>query len=155
MITPMQAADAINYLFAAQAISVVDNQDAVWADYLNAEIPDAQPSDLLPAARLAIHDWAASGRSWRIDVGRYADALRKLRRQRVEDATKVQALVPEGIEDPMVELDWKRAATKALMDGVTRGEAERVAWRSIGMTPPPPAITEHHTVNTNQIGATA
>ena len=82
MITPIQAATVVNYLYAAQTISVVDDQDVVWADYLNAEIPEVLASDLLPACRQAIRDWAASGRSWRIDVGRYADAVRKLRRQR-------------------------------------------------------------------------
>lgn len=153
MITPMQAADAINYLFAAQAISVVDNQDAVWADYLNAELPDALPHDLLPAARIAIHDWAASGRSWRIDVGRYADAVSKLRRQRVEDATKRGALTPEGVDDPQEWHRWLQEAIRRLMDGATRQQAETAAYRHIGMTPPPQIETEHHTVNTNKIGA--
>ena len=155
MITPIQAATVVNYLYAAQTISVVDDQDVVWADYLNAEIPEVLASDLLPACRQAIRDWAASGRSWRIDVGRYGDAVRKLRRQRVEDATKVKALIPEGIKDPMVELEWKRVATRALMDGATREQASEVAYRHIGVTPPAQLTTEHHTVKTDQIGATA
>jgi hypothetical protein len=153
MITPIQAATVVNYLYAAQTISVVDDQDVVWADYLNAEIPEVLASDLLPACRQAIRDWAASGRSWRIDVGRYADAVRKLRRQRVVDATKRGALTPDGVDDPQEWHRWLQEATRRLMDGATREQAETAAYEHIGMTPPPPAITEYHTVSIDQIGA--
>ena len=41
------AADAINYLVAARATTVVDHQADVWADYLNYEVDDPQPDELL------------------------------------------------------------------------------------------------------------
>lgn len=157
MITPIQAATVVNYLYAAQTIQVTDDQDVVWADYINAEIPDADGSDLLPAARATIRDWAAKGRSWRIDVGRYVDALHKLRRDRVDAATKTRALLPVGIDDPMVELEWRRAATRALMGGAPRDVAESQAYAAIDMPTPALLASAHHEVKqlTNQIGATA
>ena len=131
MITPMQAADAINYLFAAQAISVVDNQDAVWADYINDAIPDCQPTDLLPACREAVRTWAQDQRAWRIDTERYTRAIRTVRHRRVEEATGGRPLLPDGIDDPEVELEWRRAARAALIAGAPRDQAEAAAWDRI------------------------
>ena len=54
MITEAQVADAINYLYAAQAVQPVDGMARVWADYVNHAIPDCRGVGLrvtLPATK--------------------------------------------------------------------------------------------------------
>ena len=131
MITEAQAADAINYLYAAQAVQPVDGMARVWADYINNAIPDCQPRDLLPACREAVRTWAQDQRAWRIDTERYARAIRTVRHSRVEEATGGRPLLPDGIDDPEVELEWRRAARAALIAGATRDQAEAAAWDQI------------------------
>lgn len=153
MITETNAALAIKYLYAAQTIQPTDGIARVWADYLNHEVPDIRPQDLEEAARTAIHDWAAAGRGWRIDVGRFTDAVRKVRRARLDSATRSRPLIPEGVEDPEAEVKWRREATRMLMAGASRDEAEAAAWRDIGLTPPIPLPQTPHQVHVDQIGA--
>ena len=131
MITEAQVADAINYLYAAQAVQPVDGMARVWADYINHAIPDCQPLDLLPACREAVRTWAQDQRAWRIDTERYARAIRTVRHRRVEEATGGRSLLPDGIDDPEVELEWRRAARAALIAGATRTQAEATAWDQI------------------------
>lgn len=155
MITPKQAADAINYLFAAQAIQPVDAMDAVWSDYANAEIPDLSPADLLPAARLCLKRWASEGRSWKVDLPRFVEACRAIRRVRWE-AWKQQhgEIYPDHPElSPEQVNSWVRAARAAILAGKTsRPEIEACAWQTIGQTPPAIKPTHQHHINIQQIG---
>lgn len=141
MITPADAANAVSYLAVAGATPVMDRQGEVWADYLNHGVNPAA-SELPEAARRAIRDWATEGRAYRIDVERFAQAIRRERADRVraeEDARG--ALLPAGLAgEPAVEAAWRRAALEAVGAGADREAAEAHAWRSIGRTPPPPAI---------------
>lgn len=140
MITPRQALDVLNYLFAANAITVTDHQDRVWADYLNAPetgLSGLQASELLPAARRAIKDWADSGRAWRISVEHYAHALRQARRDRLEhDRLENGALTPEGVYTGADHRKWMQAATHNIMLGRSRAEAVQAAYEAVGITPP-------------------
>lgn len=131
MITEAQAADAINYLYAAQAVTPVDGMARVWADYINDALPDCQPGDLLPACREAVRTWAQDQRAWRIDTERYTQAIRTVRHRRVEEATGGRQLLPDGIDDPEVELEWRRHAMAALHAGASRVQAEAAAWEHI------------------------
>lgn len=141
VITPRQALDVLNYLFAANAITVTDHQDHVWADYLNAPetgLPGLQTGELLPAARRAIKDWADGGRAWRISVEHYAHALRQARRDRLEhDRLENGALTPEGIDTGADHRKWMQAATHNIMLGRSRAHAVRAAYEAVGVAPPP------------------
>lgn len=155
MITPKQAADAINYLFAAQAIQPVDAMDAVWSDYANAEIPDLSPADLLPAARLCLKRWVSEGRSWKVDLPRFVEACRAVRRVRWE-AWKQQhgEIYPDRPDlTPDQVNDWRRAVQAAIYAGRTdRPEIEAHAWQQIGQSPPAIEPTTSHHINISQIG---
>ena len=140
MITPADAANAVNYLLAAGATPTVDHQAEVWADYLNHEVVGGpRASELGAACRRAIRDWVREARAYRIDVERFAQAVRRERADRVraeEDARG--ALLPAGLAgEPAVEAAWRRAALEAVGAGAEREVAEAHAWRSIGRTPPP------------------
>ena len=135
MITQKDAADAINYLLAAQAITVVDNQDRVWADYLNSEIPDVTATDLLPACRDSVRAWSQSGRKWRIDVEEFTGAIRRIRRARLDAAGPAPA---SGLDPaPEVEHRFQRAWIRAIAAGATVERAAEVAYQRAGLTPPP------------------
>jgi hypothetical protein len=159
MITNTAAADAVNYLVAAGALSPIKDMDAVWADYVNAEIPDVEARELLPAARRAIRDWAREGRAWKVDVGRYVTAIRVERSDRV--TREIQAngqLIPEGLGDhPVLEAEWKHAALSALGRGATREQAQAAAWHAVGVRQLIEEPPEHHDTAalTRQIGASA
>ena len=131
MITEAHAADAINYLYATQAVQPVDGMARVWADYINHAIPDCMPGDLLPACREAVRAWAQDQRAWRIDTERYVQAIRKVRAARVAEALGSRPLLPEGIDDPETELEWRSHAMAALHAGATRVQAEAAAWEHI------------------------
>ena len=131
MITEAHAADAISYLYATQAIQPVDGMARVWADYINHAIPDCRDVDLLPACREAVRAWAQDQRAWRIDTERYTQAIRKVRAARVAEALGSRPLLPEGIDDPETELEWRRHAMAALNAGASRMQAEAAAWEHI------------------------
>ena len=141
-ITEIQAADAINYLVAARALTVVDHQADVWADYLNHEIDDPGGDELLPACRHAIRTWRQDGRTWQIDVESYAQSIRRIRRERLDAVIGAHGRPdPEGLGDePRVEQAWRNAWRRAIERGAAHERAVASAWRAIGRTPPPPAI---------------
>ena len=127
MITPADAANAVNYLLAAGATPTVDHQAEVWADYLNHEVVGGpQARELGAACRRAIRDWVREARAYRIDVERFAQAIRRERADRVraeEDARG--ALLPAGLAgEPAVEAAWRRAALEAVGAGADREAAE-------------------------------
>lgn len=139
-----EIAGVLAYLLAAQAITATDGQAVVWHDYLTCAIPDLVASELRPACRDAIRVWATEGRAWRIDVERYAAAIRRLRADRVraEEAAR-GALRPDGLgDDPAAETAWRRAAVAAIGRGAPRAEAEAEAWRATRTRPAVPAVDD-------------
>ena len=135
-VTAAQAANVLNYLAAAQAVTLMDNADAVWADFLNNDCPAAKPTDLLPAARRALHDWSRTGRTWRIDAGRFSAAVKAVRQDRLNTDQKTHGHVnaPRDLP-PATGNRWKATVEEAIRDGQARGAAEAHAWRTIGITP--------------------
>lgn len=136
-INETHAADAINYLVAARATTIVDHQADVWADYLNHEVDDPQPDELLPACRHAIRTWRDEGRAWQIDVETYAQSIRRLRRERVDAHVNAHGRPdPDGVTDPRLEQAWRRAWRRAVERGAPPGRAVEAAWAAIGQAPP-------------------
>ncbi len=139
-----EIAGVLAYLLAAQAITATDGQAVVWHDYLTCAIPDLATSELRPACRDAIRVWATEGRAWRIDVERYAAAIRRLRAQRVRAEEDARGdLRPDGLgDDPAAETAWRRAAVAAIGRGAPRAEAEAEAWRATRTRPAVPAVDD-------------
>ena len=139
MITEMQAADAITYLVAIGATTAKDGQGQAWADWVNHEVPEAQPAELLEATRLAIRIWKGQGKTYQVDATHLSDALKQLRAERISKAENIRPVLPEGLEDePTVERRWINTAKDNIRAGMPRAQAEARAWASIGRTPPPP-----------------
>ncbi|WP_195225931.1 hypothetical protein [Schaalia turicensis] len=138
MITEMQAADAVTYLVAIGATTAKDGQGQAWADWVNHEVPEAQPAELLEATRLAIRIWKRQGKAYQVDATHFSDALKQLRAERISKAEQESPVLPEGLEDePIVERRWINVAKENIRAGMPRGQAEALAWQSIGRTPPP------------------
>lgn len=143
MITPADAADAINYLLAADAVHVVDNMHNVWANYINdpvVGVPDVQQKELLPAARRTVRDKAQGEYSKRDALALFVKALKANRRDRLDAEQQAHGhLIPEGLGDkPELEARWKQHAMRLVSAGTPRGEAERAAYEAIGMNAPQP-----------------
>ena len=138
MINEVQAADAVTYLVAIGATTAKDAQGQAWADWVNDEVPGAQPSDLLEAARLSIRIWKRQGKAYQVDATHFSDALKQLRAERLEKAEHMSPILPEGLEDdPRLERRWIDSAKDGIRAGMSREEAEVMAWHQIGRTPPP------------------
>lgn len=117
MISERDAANVLRYLLAAQAITATDDQAAVWADYLNHDLTDLNADELLPAARLALSQWSRE-RAWKLDLPRYADAIRYNRRQQIAAYTRLHGPPqPEGDLDGITYLKRLRAAHSAIRAG--------------------------------------
>lgn len=137
-VTQQDVAGVLAYLLAAQAITATDGQVVVWHDYLTHTVPGLDASELRPACRDAVRAWTTEGRAWRIDVERFASAIRRARSERVraEEAAN-GALIPDGLgKDSRAELAWRKTAIAAVGRGASRPEAEALAWRAIGQRPP-------------------
>lgn len=138
MITEVQAADVVTYLVAIGATTAKDAQGQAWADWVNDEVPEAQPAELLEATRLAIRLWKGQDRAYQVDATHLSDALKQLRAERISKAENEKPVLPEGLEDePTVERRWINAAKAHIRAGTPRAQAEARAWASIGRTPPP------------------
>ncbi len=137
-VTQQNVAGVLAYLLAAQAITATDGQVVVWHDYLTHTVPGLDAAELRPACRDAVRAWATDGRAWRIDVERFAAAIRRARSERVRAEESARgALIPDGLgDDAKAELAWRKAATAAVGRGASRPEAEALAWRTIGRHPP-------------------
>jgi hypothetical protein len=137
-VTQQDIAGVLAYLLAAQAITATDGQVVVWHDYLTHTVPGLDAAELRPACRDAVRAWATDGRAWRIDVERFASAVRRARSDRVRAEESARgALIPDGLgDDAKAELAWRKAATAAVGRGASRPEAEVLAWRTIGRRPP-------------------
>ena len=124
-LTQQDVAGVLAYLLAAQAITATDGQ-----------VLDA--AELRPACRDAVRAWATDGRAWRIDVERFAAAVRRARSERVRAEESARgALIPDRLgADAKAELAWRKAAIAAVGRGASRAEAEALAWRTIGRRPP-------------------
>ena len=147
MITEMQAADAVTYLVAIGATTAKDGQGQAWADWVNHEVPEAQPAELLEATRLAVRLWKGQGRAYQVDATHLSDALKQLRAERISKAENTRPVLPEGLEDePIVERRWINVAKENIRAGMPRGQAEARAWQSIGRTPPPELETRNHDI---------
>lgn len=147
MITEMQAADAVTYLVAIGATTAKDGQGQAWADWVNHEVPEAQPAELLEATRLAIRIWKGQGKTYQVDATHFSDALKQLRTERIRRAENEKPVLPEGLEDePTVERRWINVANENIRAGMPRGQAEANAWESIGRTPPPKLEARSRTV---------
>lgn len=143
MITPADAADAINYLLAADAVHVVDNMHNVWANYINdtvVGVPDVQQPELLPAARRTVQDKAQGEYSKRDALALFVKALKANRRDRVDAEQQAHGhLIPEGLGDkPELEAQWKRHALRLIGGGMPRREAENAAYAAVGVPAPQP-----------------
>lgn len=137
-VTQQDIAGVLAYLLAAQAITATDGQVVVWWDYLTHTVPGLDAAELRPACRDAVRAWATDGRAWRIDVERFAAAVRRARSERVRAEESARgALIPDGLgNDAKAELAWRKAAIAAVGRGASRAEAEVLAWRTIGRRPP-------------------
>lgn len=137
-VTQQDIAGVLAYLLAAQAITATDGQVVVWHDYLTHEVPGLDAVELRPACRDAVRAWATDGRAWRIDVERFAAAVRRARSERVRAEESARgALIPDGLgNDARAELVWRKAAIAAVGRGASRAEAEALAWRTVGLRPP-------------------
>lgn len=138
-ISVQDAANIINYLYAAQAITVTDNQHAVWADYINAEMPELHSRDIPVSARRAIKDWSEHGRAWKIDVHQFVRAAKAIRADRVRKRGHIEPpLVLEGDEYGI----YQAAYRYAIAGGATNDEANTFAWGEVGRPeePDPPQI---------------
>lgn len=143
MITPADAADAINYLLAADAVHVVDNMHNVWANYINdtvVGVPDVQQAELLPAARRAVRDKAQGEYSKRDALALFVKSLKANRRDRVDAEQQAHGqLIPDGLGDkPELETRWKRHAMRLIAGGMPRREAENAAYAAVGVPAPQP-----------------
>lgn len=137
-VTQQDVAGVLAYLLAAQAITATDGQVVVWHDYLTHTVPGLHAAELRPACRDAVRAWATDGRAWRIDVERFAAAVRRARSERVRAEESARgALIPDRLgADAKAELAWRKAAIAAVGRGASRAEAEALAWRTIGRRPP-------------------
>lgn len=137
-VTQQDVAGVLAYLLAAQAITATDGQVVVWHDYLTHTVAGLDATELRPACRDAVRAWATDGRAWRIDVERFATAIRRARSERVRAEESARgALIPDGLgNDAKAELAWRKAATEAVGRGASRAEAEALAWRTICRRPP-------------------
>lgn len=137
-VTQQDVAGVLAYLLAAQAITATDGQVVVWHDYLTHTVPGLDAAELRPACRDAVRAWATDGRAWRIDVERFAAAVRRARSERVRAEESARgALIPDRLgADAKAELAWRKAAIAAVGRGASRAEAEALAWRTIGRRPP-------------------
>lgn len=137
-LTQQDIAGVLAYLLAAQAITATDGQVVVWHDYLTHTVPGLDAAELRPACRDAVRAWATDGRAWRIDVERFAAAVRRARSERVRAEESARgALIPDRLgADAKAELAWRKAAIAAVGRGASRAEAEALAWRTIGRRPP-------------------
>lgn len=137
-LTQQDVAGVLAYLLAAQAITATDGQVVVWHDYLTHTVPGLDAAELRPACRDAVRAWATDGRAWRIDVERFAAAVRRARSERVRAEESARgALIPDRLgADARAELAWRKAAIAAVGRGASRAEAEALAWRTIGRRPP-------------------
>lgn len=137
-VTQQNIAGVLAYLLAAQAITATDGQVVVWHDYLTHTVPGLDATELRPACRDAVRAWATDGRAWRIDVERFATAIRRARSERVRAEESARgALIPDGLgNDAKAELAWRKAAIAAVGRGASRTEAEAAAWHAVGRRPP-------------------
>lgn len=147
MITEVQAADVVTYLVAIGATTAKDAQGQAWADWVNDEVPEARPAELLEATRLAIRIWKRQGKAYQVDATHFSDALKQLRAERISKAEQESPVLPEGLEDePTVERRWINYAKDNIRAGMPRAQAEANAWESIGRTPPPKLEAHSRTV---------
>lgn len=135
-ITPTEAANVINYLLAAGAITVVDHQADVWADYLNEEI-DPEPQELLPATRLAIRTWSSNDRQWKVDVDKVRQAIISKRTDRINEAQsrRIRTYLGNNLPNFPRKLEWEAYANKRIARGDDYDDAVSSAWKHIGMDP--------------------
>lgn len=104
MITPLGAAQAIKYLNAAGAMNAVDDQEAVWADYLNSsegKCANATDADLLPAARKCVSDWNRNESDYRrkVNVDDFAQRVRAAHIHRLDEICGF--VLREGLPAPV------------------------------------------------------
>ena len=135
-VTAAAMTNMLNYLFAAGALNVRDDQPAVWVDYVGFACPDVRDQDLLPAARDAIREWAGNNRSWQVDAARFAAAVRRVRNQRVADDESRHGQITAPNLDGQAATRWLQAVRRAVADGACRAEAEAAAWAVVGRRPP-------------------
>lgn len=153
MINEMQAADVVTYLVAIGATTAKDAQGQAWADWINSEVPGAQSSDLLKAARQSIRIWKRQGRSYQVDATHFSDALKQIRAERLEKAEHMKPVIPEGLEnEPELERRWINTAKENIRQGMCRSDAEAAAWQHINRTPPPQLPATRH--NTHHLTTT-
>lgn len=143
MITARDAANVLNYLLAAQAVTVVDGAAAVWADYVSTEAPEVKPDDLAPATRQAIRDWSDGGRAWKIDPQALVRAARRVRGDRITAAGQLP--IPPIDLPPGIDMKWFRRVRELVGDGKPIKEAIVTACRELNIPPDKLIDSKPHT----------
>ncbi|QPK80801.1 hypothetical protein G7Y41_06995 [Schaalia sp. ZJ405] len=146
-ITPANAGDMVAYLVNAGCLNARPDQGTVWADFINDDCPNATPTDMLPAARLAIRKWKAANRGYQVDVTYAVEAIREVRANRHDSSASQNVPTPDGLaDDPQAWLKWRREVARLMGDGVPKGKANQLALEHVGYTPPPELPTTKGTI---------
>ncbi|WRS29639.1 hypothetical protein U6G28_08935 [Actinomycetaceae bacterium MB13-C1-2] len=149
MITVTKATEIVQHFIDAGALGAGSlAQGVTWAQIINDPVhgvPDLADHDAMSAALEAGHKWAAEGRSWKIDAYRYVQAVKNIRRDRIEVYKRLNGTpAPEGDLSGIEYAAWLTAANRAIASGETSRETvEGIAYAAINREPPQesPAIT--------------
>lgn len=133
MISESRAADVIEYLADAGAALVTETKAAVWADYLNAHVPDVPHDQLLLATRLSLARWVEAGGRWQLTVHHVVQAVWAVRADRVRRAGSITP--PDGMS-PAREVAWLREVRQLIGDGADKTAAIRTVNAAYGVEPP-------------------
>lgn len=146
MITLQQAQTVLSQLAARNLNFSSPGQAHVWAQDINARYPDAAIGDLMAAVHQVVTDRMATRSTRAVTVAELLAAIHDVtdgtteqRRARLTaEISRHGTFLPAGLgAEPAIEAQWRDAAQRAFMGGMSRQDAETSAWTVIGRTPPP------------------